>query len=106
MKIFYQSLSGDDMATEKARILLGVDESDDYPYTCNVARKEILTWQNIQGMTPLQLAARNRIPDLVKALLRWGADPKLQDGKNGNTALHFAAESINIISLVVDKNSF
>lgn len=87
---------GDDLATEKAKILLGVEESEEYPYTCNVSRKEILTWQNMQGLTPLQLAARNRIPDLVKALLRWGADPKLQDGKGANTALHFAAESEHI----------
>jgi ankyrin repeat protein len=45
-----------------------------------------------EGLTPLQIAVRNRSEELSALLLGRGADPRLADGE-GRTALHWAATS-------------
>lgn len=49
--------------------------------------------QDIHGSTPLDLAVANGHIDVVKSLLKKGADPNIKD-QNGKTALHIAAVSL------------
>jgi ankyrin repeat protein len=46
--------------------------------------------QNNKGYTPLHIAARNNLPELASALLRYGASSTIVDN-NGQTAKQVAA---------------
>ena len=65
-----------------------------YKYSCNTrttSRKEFLSklGHDTRGnqMTPLMIASKNEMPNIVKCLLHYGADPNIKNNK-GFTALH------------------
>ncbi|CAM9535609.1 unnamed protein product [Chrysoparadoxa australica] len=72
------SSSGSDSAADCARLLLEAGAYCDEP--------------DIEGVTPLLLAAREGAVELVSQLLRAGASRTAMD-HGGNTALHVAAVS-------------
>ncbi len=51
---------------------------------------------NLDFLTPLHVACRNRALESVKLLLRHGADPDADGGVTGQTPLHLCAESDNL----------
>jgi ankyrin repeat protein len=71
-----------------------VVESNDGKSIISIERPDLMNLQDSESYTALHYAAINRQPILVAALLRWGADPYIQD-RNGNTPLHLTAEGTN-----------
>lgn len=54
--------------------------------------KTVLSWEDNNGMTPLDVAAKNCNPSLVRQLLSYGSDPTKVGGRDRNSALHYVAE--------------
>lgn len=69
-------------------LFLGVVEDSD---GIVVERKELLEIVDSNGYSPLNVASRNWLPDLIEALLKYGANPFAHD-LLGNNSLHFVAE--------------
>jgi len=76
-----------------------VVESNDGETVISVERSDILNLQDAESYTPLHYAALSRQHAVVEVLLRWGADPFIQD-RNGNTPLHLAAEGNNNMIMI------
>ena len=58
------------------------------------------------SMTPLHYAVQQGQEDVVRALLRYGADPNLQN-TSGNSALHMACTNLShaLVELLMDSGS-
>lgn len=50
---------------------------------------------NFEGLTPLMVAILNEKLEDIQALLKYGADPNIQDQKSGRTSLFHAIEMNN-----------
>ncbi|XP_054474952.1 NF-kappa-B inhibitor epsilon [Anoplopoma fimbria] len=59
----------------------------------------VLEIQNWRGLACLHLAALNRQHQIMKLLVKKGADLNIQEGTSGKTALHLAAELHDITSV-------
>ncbi|KAK5852789.1 hypothetical protein PBY51_006630 [Eleginops maclovinus] len=59
----------------------------------------VLETQNWRGLTCLHLAALNRQHQIMKLLVKKGADLNIQEGTSGKTALHLATELHDITSV-------
>ncbi|XP_037606927.1 NF-kappa-B inhibitor epsilon isoform X1 [Sebastes umbrosus] len=59
----------------------------------------VLEIQNWRGLACLHLAALNRQHQIMKLLVKKGADLNVQEGTSGKTALHLAAELHDITSV-------
>ncbi|XP_059212312.1 NF-kappa-B inhibitor epsilon [Centropristis striata] len=59
----------------------------------------VLETQNWRGLACLHLAALNRQHQIMKLLVKKGADLNIQEGTSGKTALHLAAELHDITSV-------
>jgi ankyrin repeat protein len=90
--------SGDEQAADVAKILLGVHESDEDSSLVSIDRPQVINLQDSQHFTALHYAARGRQPELVSALLRWGADFGIKDA-TGNNPLHLVAEGSIVLLL-------
>ena len=55
--------------------------------------------QTVTGLTALLLAAFKKHASIIKILLEKGANITFQGGENSNTALHFAVEKGDILSV-------
>lgn len=66
-----------------------------------------LNIRNFEGITPLQMAVQCGSYDSVKLLLEAGADVNTQEGKNGRTALYFAAEKndLRVAKLLLENGA-
>ncbi|MEQ2168999.1 hypothetical protein GOODEAATRI_020451 [Goodea atripinnis] len=65
----------------------------------------VLQTQNWRGLACLHLAALNREHKIMKLLMKKGADPNIQEGTAGKTALHLAVELHDITSVNLLLNS-
>ncbi|XP_078130447.1 NF-kappa-B inhibitor epsilon [Sander vitreus] len=59
----------------------------------------VLETQNWRGLACLHLAALNRQYQIMKLLVKKGADLNIQEGTSGKTALHLAVELHDVISV-------
>lgn len=66
-------------------------ESEENLSLISIDRQEVLNLQDGDSSSALHYAARGRQPELVAALVRWGANAGLKDA-NGNSALHLVSE--------------
>uniref|UniRef100_A0A3P8X529 Nuclear factor of kappa light polypeptide gene enhancer in B-cells inhibitor, epsilon n=1 Tax=Cynoglossus semilaevis TaxID=244447 RepID=A0A3P8X529_CYNSE len=59
----------------------------------------VLETQNWRGLACLHLAALNRQHQIMKVLIKKGADLNIQEGTSGKTALHLAVEQHDVVSV-------
>ncbi|KAM9840138.1 NF-kappa-B inhibitor epsilon [Aulostomus maculatus] len=64
----------------------------------------VLETQNWRGLACLHLAALNRQHQIMKLLMKKGADLNIQEGTSGKTALHLAVELHDITSVTLLLN--
>ncbi|KAM3602531.1 uncharacterized protein V6R79_005865 [Siganus canaliculatus] len=67
----------------------------------------VLETQNWRGLTCLHLAALNRQDQILKLLVKKGADLNVQEGTSGKTALHLAVElhDITAVKLLLSRGA-
>ncbi|KAG7222747.1 hypothetical protein INR49_026357, partial [Caranx melampygus] len=67
----------------------------------------VLETQNWRGLTCLHLAALNRQHQIMKLLMKKGANLNIQEGTSGKTALHLAVElhDITSVSLLISRGA-
>ncbi|OSX60311.1 hypothetical protein POSPLADRAFT_1147513 [Postia placenta MAD-698-R-SB12] len=65
---------------------------------------DILEWANVEGKTPLHVAAMKGNEELVRILCDLGADCDLADNE-GNTPLHYASawNHISVVQLLIER---
>ncbi|KAM4521567.1 NF-kappa-B inhibitor epsilon [Odontesthes bonariensis] len=68
---------------------------------------QVLRTQNWRGLACLHLAALNRQHQILKLLMKKGADPNIQEGTSGKTALHLAVElhDITLVKLLLSNGA-
>ncbi|KAM6915448.1 NF-kappa-B inhibitor epsilon [Xenentodon cancila] len=67
----------------------------------------VIESQNWRGLACLHLAALNRQHQIMKLLVKKGADLNIQEGTSGKTALHLAVElhDITLVRLLLSKGA-
>ncbi|XP_026174726.1 NF-kappa-B inhibitor epsilon [Mastacembelus armatus] len=67
----------------------------------------VLETQNWRGLACLHLAALNRQHEIMKLLVKKGADLNIQEGTSGKTALHLAVDlhDIKSVKLLLNKGA-
>ncbi|XP_046861842.1 nuclear factor NF-kappa-B p105 subunit-like [Xenia sp. Carnegie-2017] len=58
--------------------------------------QELLESRNFDGLTPLGVAVKENHINIVRELIKLGANTNAMDSKSGNTVLHLAAENNNL----------